>query len=281
VSSPTNDLRTVGLILGPYRNLTTLTASVLSLHPECQVLNHAGKRLVQGKRDFIGHFDSRHFDRFCQAALEASTGGRPGGYGGSIQLSHAFDRQKMRDLYQERYGDQSIKDSVKVLVWKDSGDVTKRIREEPDRIFELINGEPRLRYLLPVRHPLDCAQSNVRTGHAQGIDGVDPNDVAAVLDRIIEAIGWFGTLMQSYPDRFFMFFQNDELSDIANGLVKTLELSDDPQWRDAMVDAFEVQGTKYDWAPELYKAFDDSVSRYLGDLPDVAKRISELVYGTP
>jgi hypothetical protein len=128
---------------------------------------------------------------------------------------------------------------------------------------------------------LDCAQSNVRTGHAQGIDGVDPNDVAAVLDRIIEAIGWFGTLMQSYPDRFFMFFQNDDLSDIANGLVKTLELSDDPQWRDAMVDAFEVQGTKYDWAPELYKAFDDSVSRYLGDLPDVAKRISELVYGTP
>jgi hypothetical protein len=280
VNSPTKELRTVGLILGPYRNLTTLTASALSLHPECQVLNHAGRRLVQGRRDFIGHVDPRHFDRFCKAALKASTGGRPGHYGGSIQLSHAFDRQTMRELYEERYGDRSIKDSVKVLVWKDSGDVTKRIRVDPDRIFELIESEPRLRYLLPVRHPLDCAQSNVRTGHAHGIGGVDPTDVAGVLDRIVEAIGWFGTLMQSYPDRFFMFFQNDDLSDIADGLVRTLELSDDPRWREALVAAFEIQGTKYDWTPELYRSFDESVARHLGSLPDVASRISELVYGS-
>lgn len=122
---------------------------------------------MRGRRDFIGHCDAQRLDRFCKAALEASTGGRRGGYGGSIQFSHAFDRENMRQLYQERYGNLLIKDSVKVLVWKEPGDVTERIRSHPDRIFRLINNEPRLRYLMPVRHPLECAQSNVRTGHAK------------------------------------------------------------------------------------------------------------------
>ena len=279
MNSSSAGLRTVGLILGPYRNLTTLTASVLSLHPECQVLNHAGRRLLRGRRDFIGHVDAQHLDRFCKAALEASAGGRRGQYGGSIQFSHAFDREQMRQLYRERYGDQSIKDSVKVLVWKESGIVTERIRSHPDRIYKLIDNEPRLRYLMPVRHPLDCARSNVRTGHANRITGADPNDVASVLDRIVEVIGWFGTLMQRYPDRFFMFFQNDDPANISDGLVRTLELSEDPQWRDELVTAFDVQGMKYEWTSELYDTFNKSVRLYLAELPDVARRISELVYG--
>ncbi|MHB8529324.1 MAG: hypothetical protein ACYC8V_07420, partial [Caulobacteraceae bacterium] len=38
-------VRRTAVILGPYRNLTTLTASVLALHPQCQVLNHASDRI--------------------------------------------------------------------------------------------------------------------------------------------------------------------------------------------------------------------------------------------
>ena len=272
------DLRTVGLILGPYRNLTTLTASALSLHPECQVLNHAGRRLVKGRRDFITHPDAHHLDRFCQAALEASTTGRRGHYGGSIQFSHAFDREQIRQLYQDRYGDQVIKERVRVLVWKESGDVTELIRSDADRIFRLLDNEPRLRYLMPVRHPLDCAQSNVRTGHANGISGADPTDVSSVLDRIVEVIGWFAELMERYPDRFFMFFQNDDRSDICDGFVRLLELDDDAEWRAAVDTAFDVQGATYSGGSELYASFDESVRRYLSELPDVARRLSELVH---
>ena len=70
------NLKTVGLILGPYRNLTTLTAAVLSLHPNTQVLNHAGTRLLTGRRNFVEHADEAHLDRFVDTALGASTEGR-------------------------------------------------------------------------------------------------------------------------------------------------------------------------------------------------------------
>ena len=58
------DIESVCLTLGPYRNLTTLTASVLYLHPNCQVLNHAGNR-IYGKRkiDFLWDCDKDILDR--------------------------------------------------------------------------------------------------------------------------------------------------------------------------------------------------------------------------
>jgi hypothetical protein len=277
VKSSTPHLRSVGLILGPYRNLTTLTASVLSLHPECQALNHAGPRLLKGRRDFIK--DVRRLDRFCTAALEASTGGRRHDHGGSIQYSHAFDRKDMQALYHARFGDRVIKDDVRVLVWKESGLVTERIREKPGRMASLLEGDSRLRFLLPVRHPFDTAQSNMRTGHAERIPGADPSDAASILDRIIETIGWFGALMQRYPDRFFLFFQDDDPATIADGLVRTLELTDDLVWREALPTAFAIRGKTYEYPPELYEAFDRSVSTHLAELPDIAAHLSELVRG--
>ena len=48
------DIKYVGYVCltpGPYRNLTTLTVSVLYLHPDYQVLNHAGTRLFVKKAE--------------------------------------------------------------------------------------------------------------------------------------------------------------------------------------------------------------------------------------
>jgi hypothetical protein len=43
----TEQVKTVCLALGPYRNLTT---SLLFLHPTCQVLNHGGQRILGDRR---------------------------------------------------------------------------------------------------------------------------------------------------------------------------------------------------------------------------------------
>jgi len=45
-----NNIESVCITLGPYRNLTTLTASVLFLHPNCKVLNYAARRVYGRKK---------------------------------------------------------------------------------------------------------------------------------------------------------------------------------------------------------------------------------------
>ena len=185
------NLKTVGLILGPYRNLTTLTAAVLSLHPNTQVLNHAGPRLLTGRRNFVERPDEARLNRFVDAALGASTEGRRGTFGGSIQFSHAFDRENLRESYQRRYGDQVMKDDVRCFVWKESGRVTQLLRGSSDGIEKLTEATPKVRFLQPVRNLLDCTQSNLATNHAELVPGVTDMSPEGVLDAIVENMAWF------------------------------------------------------------------------------------------
>ena len=272
------DLRTVGIVLGPYRNLTTLTVSVLSLHPECQVLNHAGERTLTAKRDFIADTSQAKFRDFCAAALEASESGKRGKYGGSILLSHAFDDEQLRQLYHARYGDSVLKERPRCLVWKEPQWITERIRQTPDTISRLVEILPETRFLLPVRDPFACAKSNLKTGHARRIKRIEQTP-SGVLEWILENAAWFAGLAKQYPERFLMFYEDDPASEIADGLIECLELEDDQQWRAAVDVAFDVRTVPYEHEPEMYATFQRSVDRWYADLPKVAERMKAIVGG--
>jgi hypothetical protein len=116
-------LESMCILLGPYRNLTTLTCSVLSLHPQCVVLNHAGFRTLRNARlNFLADYSPDKFREFVRYAGFASRGGVRGTYGGDIRLSHAFDRESMRQAQASLQ--RSAAGPARCLVWKDSHLVT-------------------------------------------------------------------------------------------------------------------------------------------------------------
>ncbi|MDA1267369.1 MAG: hypothetical protein O2816_19990 [Planctomycetota bacterium] len=113
-----DQIQSVCLALGPYRNLTTLTAGLLALHPACQVLNHAGVQLLPDpERNFLADYSPGRMRAFLRSALDLSAGGERGQQGGAITKSHAFDPQHpLGRLYQARYGEATLKDSPTVPV---------------------------------------------------------------------------------------------------------------------------------------------------------------------
>jgi hypothetical protein len=64
---------------------------------------------------------------------------------------------------------------------------------------------------------------------------------------------------------------------ICDGLVRTLGIKDDEEWRRAAAISFDVKGKQYDYEPSLLVAFDESLGRHFGDLPDVAGHREALV----
>ena len=63
-------VRTVCLMLGPYRNLTTLTAAIVGLHPNCQVLNHGGMQVFRNNTiNFLGDYSDERFEAFIRFAV--------------------------------------------------------------------------------------------------------------------------------------------------------------------------------------------------------------------
>ena len=104
------DVVSVGLMLCPNRNLTTLTAAVLSLHPHVQVLNHGFERLeAAGLLRFLQSGSEDDLEAFVRGAIGHSAYGRRGDYGGNILLSHAFDRAELRAAYARHYADEPLK----------------------------------------------------------------------------------------------------------------------------------------------------------------------------
>ena len=272
------DIETVCLALGPYRNLTTLTASTLFLHPNCQVLNHAGQRIYGNKPvDFLDGFRREKLDRFLQFAIQISTKGHRGNIGGSIQHSHAFDaRYKTKEIF-EKAGVESRKRSVRSLFWKESLLTSKTIRKRRVDLGALLETEPRLRFLLPIRNPMDCTVSNIKTGHARRLPGISkaspPQDV---LRGILDEIFWFAALRRQFPDRFHYFLEYEISPGMLTDLARFLRLDPEEAWIANALAAMEINpGYTHDTA--FVRFYRDQVDEKGAAFPELSAKLQAFV----
>lgn len=242
-------INSVGVIIGPYRNLSTLTAATLALHPQVQVMNHGLERLLADPlANFIATPEQPILHRFVEAALSASSTGRRGAYGGSIMFSHAFDSHTMRDLYEQRYGDSKIKEAPTCLILKDSMRFQNAITRGAKNVSDMVILLPRLFLLLPVRNPLDCAMSNLETGHITHLglpkDASLEDAVGAVLTTIRSGL----ELADEHSGRVMHFTENDARPELFRRWAAFLNVSTDEQWLSDAARAFKVGSKNRDVA---------------------------------
>lgn len=270
----TDSVRTVCMALGPYRNLTTLTASILFLHPKCQVLNHGGQRIFgDGRLDWIASYDYKVFQNFLRYSIHISKGGRRGQYGGSIIHSHAFDEKyKTSSIFREAaFG--LVKESIESLFWKESLRISNHIRSSGVELLELLEKDPRIRCLMPIRNPMDCARSNILTGHV-GLFGrqIDQSSEEDVLELILDEILWFKKLQSSRPDRFYYFFEFDLGWNVLVDMEKFLCLTPSSEWPSIVLKACSVE-SKYDHSDSFVSYFRDSVARKFEGYPEFVDKM--------
>jgi hypothetical protein len=266
----------VCLVLGPYRNLTTLTASTLFLHPNCQVLNHARDRVYRiPEVDFLTAYSIEAFERFIKYAIYISGKGKRGRYGGSIAYSHAFDAQyEMACIFADKELG-LIKGRVDCLLWKESLEASNFIRDNNVNIDELLSLEPRLVFLLPIRNPLDCALSNLRSGHANRFRGIgeDPS-IRQCLKAVLREIHWFLSLQQKHKDRFFHYYAHSVSRDMLVELACFLSLSPDEDWLRSALRVMAIGG-KYSHDFDLMIDYRNIVKAIFSDMPTAAKQLLE------
>jgi len=271
----TRELRTVCVALGPYRNLTTITAAILALHPHCQVLNHAGTRILNRRRlDFLRHPDQATFEAFTRFAIQVSCAGQRGDYGGSITLSHAFaGSPTLRDMYRAAYGANLRKDVIHSLFWKESLAVANHIREHGVDLARLVHENAALRFLLPVRHPLDCAASNLKTGHVSRFRGLDARTpIERVVLAILDEFRWFIEWRERRPDRFFCVFAHEFGRPMLRSMAQFLDIAPDEKWSDNALAVFQNESS-YVHSPELRDCYAAAVHERFSSHPEFGGKL--------
>lgn len=271
--------RKLAIILGPYRNLSTLTAATLALHPAIQVLNHAAERLwgIPGL-DLLRAPDDPTYDQFMEAAWTLSGGGSQGIGGGSILHSHAFDSPLLQSLYRDRFGDQVVKSDAQWLVWKDSMRIQNRLMSDPELFDRLCDNFPQLRFVLPLRDPLDCATSNAKTGHSPTLMLSRDAPIEEVLEVVLDAFAWGLDKREQRPDRVFAFTQHEPAETLLPRLADFLDIDAGAEWLEDGRQAFVVRD-RYQFAPESRAYARSRIVAKLGRWPDYAAVLADGVSG--
>ena len=270
-----SDVKTVCLMLGPYRNLTTLTASMIALHPSCQILNHAGERIFNDRHlDFFRDYNDEKFDNFIKYAIQISSKGRRGPHGGSITYSHAFDHGPMQEAYRSRYGDSLQKPNPNCLVWKEPLRVANHIRRYLVDLGEIFEKNDRLRFLAPVRNPLDCAASNLRvTQLVRLFEGIDESSSSeAVVDAILNELKWFLDLSERYPQRFFFYLENSFDESTVYALADFLQVTPDERWVQSILASYQVKSS-YQHDDEILDHYRFFVKNRFSDYPEIEDKL--------
>lgn len=272
------DVESVCLALGPYRNLTTLTASVLFLHPDCQVLNHAGSRIFNNKKiNFLSNFNKRKFNRFIQFAIKISGKGQRGGLGGSITYSHAFDSKYETKEKYIKTGLKLTKKKIKCLFWKESHSTSNLIHKQQVDLANIFEKDDRLRFLLPIRNPLDCATSNLKTGHVINFEGLNKNSSSfEVVQAVLDEIFWFAELKEKFPNRFFYYFENKISRNMLVNLAKFLQLNQNEAWIENALSIMKIN-SGYDHDSELLQFYRDYISSKDGRFPELSKDLLSFI----
>jgi hypothetical protein len=165
-------------------------------------------------------------EKFQAYAMKASVGGHRGEAGGSILLSHAFDKSYPTRLrYLSRYGGDRTKDDVRCLVWKESYRISTRIRSL-GRFDALVRAG--VKFIAPLRNPIHCARSNLKTNHHRLLGTTDRD---GVIRKVLEEYRWILNKQRQYPDAISLFPETDYLGSFDRFLEIT-GLPDDARWRE-------------------------------------------------
>ena len=264
------------MFLGPLNNMTTIAATALAFHPNVQVLNHGARHLWEARGcNFLADFTEENFQYFCREAIEYSqTSGISGYPGGSIIVSHTFSNNDMVIRYMSRYGPNPVKEDVQCIVWKDPMELERYTTKNLIHYEKLFREDgDRLRFLLPIRNPLDTTMSMSRGDNWKQYEGKTNNLVGDLIDAVIQDIYRFLRLQREFPSRFF-FFTQDNFPHILEDLAEFLDLDFDETWVQTCQEIWQPRPS-YRVLPVMLDFYTMMVKMRFGGFPKVRDMLLE------
>ncbi len=265
-------ITTVVLPLGPYRNLTTMTAALFAFHPQAVVLNHAAERIFGTRFDPFERLDPDRWRAFKGGALRLLRHGRRSSYGGNVLLSHSFREGGLRERYVARFGEVLAKPGATTLFWKDSMRFQNRLMAGRPSMEAFAAAYPEAIFIFPVRNPMDCARSCLGTGHWHHLVPKSQAEFAPVLTRILESLRWFRMQERRDPGRFWSFTEAEIDAGFPGRFAAFCRLPEAASWQIDAPHAIAVR-RKSDHGPENRALYARLVATIFEDDPEMRARL--------
>jgi hypothetical protein len=179
----------------------------------------------------------------------------------------------MREIYERRFGTSLLHEDLRAIAWKESLRVANLLHGRDGAIEALLDRNAKIRFLMPVRNPMDCAVSNRKTGHARHFRGLrETAGVEEILAAFLEEYAWFARLEDRLPDRFFSFLEHEVDAATLSRLAGFLDLDAPETWVADALEVYDVTG-KYTHPPELIEHYETGVRENFEWKPELRDRL--------
>ncbi|MDA1330715.1 MAG: hypothetical protein O3B43_06595 [Chloroflexi bacterium] len=269
-----NAVNTVVPFIGPYRNLTTLLSLLLYFHPNVHVLNHADNWVLDYPDfNFLRNPSPPKMETFKAFALTHYHPEIGEYWHRFITRSHAMRdpaRSIQRNRLIKRFGMKINKTDVRTIVWKGALNTPDELMHGEHTLDELLSTYPSLRFILPIRNPLDCALSNFKIKNARVT--INAETLEQTLNEVMEIFTWGLKAHQAHPDKVFVLYQ-DEINPATLGrLANFLQVPPNKQWTKDFLYLFRI-GKSKPHSPNLLRYYKDLVNKSLSWSPEDEKKM--------
>src|SRR5262249_23506759 len=122
-------------------------------------------------------------------------------------------------------------------------------------------------------NPLDCAKSNIESGHARLWQGAI-QDERAVLDNVLGELAWFQDLARRHgTERFLSFFEFELDEALLGKLAEFLGLCPDARWNEETLGWYRVKG-RYAHDPALLHWYEHRVRQLFAADETFARKLA-------
>lgn len=241
-------VNTICMTLVASRNLSTLFTSCCMLHPEIQTLNHAPN--IVSRPNFLDEYTDWRMKKFVKAVhninMKRSTSEFKGGL---ITASHAFNSPVIRRVFKQRFRSE-YKEGFKSIVWKDSPNNMASMQKKD--LDDLFGKTDKLRFIVVVRNPMDCAVSNKINEFDDEFIGLDKEEI---LEILLDRYKWFLEAEERFPEFFMHIFPADININTLCKIQEFLMVKRDTRWEKDFFRCWNVMKGRYVHSQEFREQY--------------------------
>jgi len=161
--------------------------------------------------------------------------------------------------------------------------VTNVIRNNNIDMSHFFKSNPYVRFVYPIRNPLDCAYSNVQ--HSGSIARMcyemQAYDMLPMLEFVLQQLFWGVELAHQHPERVKLLFEPDMSErDTWASMAQHFGLSVDEQWISDLLVCGKVDPKIQAYNEKTIDRYGKKIEKYFRkDYPDIADRLLSFVDG--
>jgi hypothetical protein len=131
---------------------------------------------------------------------------------------------------------------------------------------------PDVKFVLPLRRPLDCALSNIRTKHAHTMDLPPDASIGQAVTRVLDVFAWGLQRRDKRPERVFAFTQTEDPQQVFASLASFLGISAEPRWLADVKEGFVVRPSR-PAPPKIVEMTNRAIDAKLERWPEIGRAL--------